>query len=1442
MRAGSLEYLGGDTVGGSAPLAVELFKGPGGLGFTLVTDPEGAVRVHSISEHGAAAVSELRLDDRLLAVNNIALQNLPLDTVVTILKSTQEGPLTLLVARDAPQLALTMGSSSPKGSPIKAASPGPSAPTSPTKSRLNKQSSSFTVTAGVGDTVVVYLQGQTGQPLGLQFGGGQKVPGGYTPLFVAAVLPDSLASQEGQILEGDEVVAINGRNVLQTPRASAEKWLRQAEQQESLFSIVLKRAAGDNGAAPLISNRSQSTNGNAAVLPSPLASPTKAHRWQSPPKSVTTARSVELSRRGAGATQYVYEVVLAPAGAEPLGLHLAAASVTPLLPRGGVSVAAVDPDGPAARAPQLQLGDSLLAVNDTSVVGLDVNTALELLDAAAGKATRLVLASTSFPAAPMPIVAGAGAARVAGASELVFSVQLHVPADSSGLGIIVGGGLETNNALYVNFLLRGGVAEQDGRIRAGDQLLAVDDINLEGATYVAAVAALMRVQEHVTLVLQRGAPLPNNLGGKPQTVRLEAKHRPLGVTLVQGQWAVRDTGGTTEAFYIGQLDPHGAAHMSGRLRVGDIVLEVNGMSLAGMDLQFANQLMATPASKHEVVFRPVEVHAVGVRPALTAAASSTPGLQAARRVVMQRSEAGFGLRVTDFLHYAPELVGLFVDRVTPGGGASRAGIERGDQILAVNGVSVASSDYRAATAMIREATDSVELLVRSVGQLPRISQYSNGSTRPAASSRPPSYARSDNYAVVIEDSVAVLDESNLEAPASPTAPLPLPPPAAPQPTVAPKPAVAPKPSVAPKPAVAPKPGVAPKPKNDQASMVQSPTLAQPMLGHQKPGASSLAHHVTEASNKTTAANAAAVPLPKFNMPPPPPPMQPPPMQPPPESPPSVPVSPPSVLPSPPSSALPPPPPSMSGGSKGSEASGAASPTVARPTPRPRASVGAVTTPVVTAPAGPSAPKVFETTIVRDTQGLGFSVQGGSDTPDKGVFVGAVASGGPSDGVLQVGDQLLAANAQPLLHTTHRETVQVLKAAKTQLHLIVFRGHGSSQARHADISHFLVSFTKSTKALGISVFGGTDTAQEGVFVKLVHKDSPARAEGLQRSDQLLMANQQSLMHVTHSEAVDVLRQTPPQVTFLVQRNMALMAHLNQEGDGAGAAPTPKRPPPLQLSTFAPEDPVASAQPPQPPPPAQPPQAQPPEEADAGEASIFEAAAAVSAEPPGPTTVELVKGAGGLGFFVVTKRLGSSTKIIIKHLAPGGMAQIDGRLHRGDEIVSVNGRPLAGVTQDEAVNILRDIPVNSTATLVILPAEALRASLERTSSLSSSQAPSPRFLSPGARSEYAPKLPRPRLSSFSVLDPRMKATVLDKVNNSLGVSIQGGSDTPLGSIFVLDVLPDGAAAIDGRLRSGYELVSINGRSLEGLTFADAVQVIKEAVSPVTIKYYERDSLTH
>ncbi|XP_051733435.1 tyrosine-protein phosphatase non-receptor type 13-like isoform X3 [Ctenopharyngodon idella] len=70
-------------------------------------------------------------------------------------------------------------------------------------------------------------------------------------------------------------------------------------------------------------------------------------------------------------------------------------------------------------------------------------------------------------------------------------------------------------------------------------------------------------------------------------------------------------------------------------------------------------------------------------------------------------------------------------------------------------------------------------------------------------------------------------------------------------------------------------------------------------------------------------------------------------------------------------------------------------------------------------------------------------------------------------------------------------------------------------------------------------------------------------------------------------------------------------------------------------------------------------------------------------------------------------------------------------------------------------------------------------------------------------------------------------LSKIDSSLGISVTGGSNTTVrhGGIYVKAVIPKGAAELDGRIKKGDRVMAVNGKSLEGATHKQAVEMLRD-----------------
>lgn len=259
------------------------------------------------------------------------------------------------------------------------------------------------------------------------------------------------------------------------------------------------------------------------------------------------------------------------------------------------------------------------------------------------------------------------------------------------------------------------------------------------------------------------------------------------------------------------------------------------------------------------------------------------------------------------------------------------------------------------------------------------------------------------------------------------------------------------------------------------------------------------------------------------------------------------------------------------------------------------------------------------------------------------------------------------------------------------------------------------------------------------------------------------------------------------------------------------------------------------------------------------------------------IRLTKGPCGLGFSITTRDnpAGGNCPIYIKNILPKGSAIMDGRLKQGDRLLEVNGIQMTGKSQEEAVDILKNLPVASQVDLIISRQESVIQNSHYNSSSptpsSDIQLPSPKLPRqiPPEKSDYSPQddmiiqnddpvVPSSQVSSASSKQREVltfEIPLNDTGSAGLGVSVKGRTQVQLvqhdntdgtngaagGSddddsqekitidmgIFVKAVIHGGAVSKDGRLKPNDQLLSINGIPLLGLTNADAMERLRRAM---------------
>ncbi|XP_058682110.1 multiple PDZ domain protein isoform X12 [Poecile atricapillus] len=442
----------------------------------------------------------------------------------------------------------------------------------------------------------------------------------------------------------------------------------------------------------------------------------------------------------------------------------------------------------------------------------------------------------------------------------------------------------------------------------------------------------------------------------------------------------------------------------------------------------------------------------------------------------------------------------------------------------------------------------------------------------------------------------------------------------------------------------------------------------------------------------------------------------------------------------------------------------------------------------------------ETTIdiSKGRTGLGLSIVGGADTLLGAIIIHEVYEEGAAskDGRLWAGDQILEVNGIDLRNATHDEAINVLRQTPQKVRLTVYRDE--AQYKEEDMYDVLnIELQKKPgKGLGLSIVGKRNDT--GVFVSDIVKGGIADTDGrLMQGDQILTVNGEDVRNANQEAVAALLKCSLGTVRLEVGRIKAGPFHSerrtsqsSQVSEGSGS-----------LSSFS--FPVSGS----------------------GAPEVFESGIkknTTASEIQGLRTVEIKKSpADSLGVSIaggVGSPLGD-VPIFIAMMHPNGVAAQTQKLRVGDRIVSICGTSTEGMTHSQAVNILKN--ASGTIELQVVAGGEV--------SVITGQQQDP----PVSSLSFA-GLTSTGIFQDDLGPPQYKTITLDRGPDGLGFSIVGGYGSPHGDlpIYVKTVFAKGAAAEDGRLKRGDQIIAVNGQSLEGVTHEEAVAILKRTKGTVTL----------
>ncbi|XP_070281858.1 disks large homolog 2 isoform X21 [Myotis yumanensis] len=355
--------------------------------------------------------------------------------------------------------------------------------------------------------------------------------------------------------------------------------------------------------------------------------------------------------------EYEFEEITLERGNSGLGFSIAGGTDNPHIGDDpGIFITKIIPGGAAAEDGRLRVNDCILRVNEVDVSEVSHSKAVEALKEA-GSIVRLYVRRRR------PIL------------ETVVEIKLFK--GPKGLGFSIAGGVGNqhipgDNSIYVTKIIDGGAAQKDGRLQVGDRLLMVNNYSLEEVTHEEAVAILKNTSDVVYLKV-----------GKPTTIYMTDPYGPPDIT----------------HSYSPPMENHLLSGNNGTLEYKTSLPPISPGRYSPIPKHMLIEDDYTSHSQHSTATR---------QPSVTLQrAISLEGEP--RKVVLHKGSTGLGFNIVG----GEDGEGIFVSFILAGGPADLSGeLQRGDQILSVNGIDLRGASHEQAAAALKGAGQTVTIIAQ----------------------------------------------------------------------------------------------------------------------------------------------------------------------------------------------------------------------------------------------------------------------------------------------------------------------------------------------------------------------------------------------------------------------------------------------------------------------------------------------------------------------------------------------------------------------------------------------------------------------------------------------------------------------------------------------------------------------------------------------------------